>query len=161
MVHGNSCCKSIFNLGDSSPQPLVVLFRAPEFRDQVDRFLFWHRIQLARFSSGPCSQLWDGSNCPFFYCFEFACYSKVIKLAGTCCLLLWQAALRCLNQSIAFILFPAWNLYEFPFSESVNKKRSGCSGSSAIITIQPTTEMLLLGVDLKCFLSVAFRDFAA
>lgn len=41
------------------------------------------------------------------FCFELACYSKVIKLAGTCCLLLWQAALRCLNQSIAFILFPA------------------------------------------------------
>lgn len=38
MVHGNSCCKSIFNLGDSTPQPLVVLFRAPEFRDRVDRF---------------------------------------------------------------------------------------------------------------------------
>ena len=32
----------------------------------------------------------------------------------TCCLLLWQAALKCLNHSIAFILLPAWNLYEFP-----------------------------------------------
>lgn len=32
----------------------------------------------------------------------------------TCCLLLWHAALRCLNHSIAFILLPAWNLYEFP-----------------------------------------------
>lgn len=120
--------------------------------------LFWHRIQLAHVSSGPRSRLWDGLNCS---CFELTYYSKVIKLAGTCCLLLWQAALRCLNQSIAFILFPAWNLYEFPFSESVNKKRSGCSGSSAIITIQPTTDTFLLGVDLKCFLSVAFRDFAA
>lgn len=36
-----------------------------------------------------------------------------------------------------------------PFSESVSRKRSGCSGSSAIITIQPTTDTFLFDVDLN------------
>lgn len=108
-------------------------------------------------SSGPCSHF--GATVPFSS--FLGLYSKVIKFVGTCCLLLWQAALRCLNHSVAFILLPAWNLYEFPFSESVSRKRSGWCGSSAIITIHPTTDTFLLDVDLKCFLSVAFRDLAA
>lgn len=36
-----------------------------------------------------------------------------------------------------------------PFSESVSRKRSGCSGSSAIITIHPTTDTFLFDVDLN------------
>lgn len=36
-----------------------------------------------------------------------------------------------------------------PCSESVNKKTSGCSGSSAIMAIRPTTHTLLLDVDLN------------
>lgn len=98
------------------------------------------------------------------YCSSFAshvAHSKDIRLAGTCCLLLWQAELRCLNQSKAFIRFPAWYLYVLPCSESVSINTSGCSGSSAIIAMSPTTHTLLQDVDLKCFRSVAFRDLAA
>lgn len=46
----------------------------------------------------------------FTWSFVHSSYSKDIKFVGTCCLLLWQAALRCLNHSKAFILFPAWYL---------------------------------------------------
>lgn len=76
MVHGNSCCNSIFHLGDSTPQPLVVLFMAPEFRSTWQA-LFWHRLQLAHFPSGLHSQLWDGLNCSFFVC--LFCISLLFK----------------------------------------------------------------------------------
>lgn len=54
-------------------------------------------------SAGPCSHWGATSHFSSFSGF----YSKVIKFVGTCCLLLWQAALKCLNHSIAFILLPA------------------------------------------------------
>lgn len=36
-----------------------------------------------------------------------------------------------------------------PCSESVSMKMSGCSGSSAIMAIKPTTGTVLLAVDLN------------
>lgn len=66
------------------------------------RGLFLARDGVAGLSAGPGStweQLHSSS--------VSGLYSKVIKFVGTCCLLLWQAALKCLNHSIAFILLPA------------------------------------------------------
>ena len=57
----------------------------------------------------------------------------------TCCLLLWQAALKCLNHSIAFILLPAWNLYEFPkiIKNKGKTTKIGESSQSQFIFLSP------------------------
>ena len=49
---------------------------------------------------------------------------------------------RLLQWGIVFILWSAWNLCEFPFSESVSRKGSEYCGLSVIITTHPTGEVL-------------------
>lgn len=159
MVHGSLFCNSNLFSGNISLYSLKWVLFGSAF--QRLGWSLWALPGTGWFAPGIFRRLPALLQEQSFTSSSSGFYSKVIKFVGTCCLLLWQAALKCLNHSIAFILLPAWNLYEFPFSESVSRKRSGCSGSSAIITIHPTTETVLFDVDLKCFLSVAFRDLAA
>lgn len=88
-------------------------------------------------------------------------HSHILKLAGSyslfsVCLQATQFTLfthrvfrsmlsRISNFRFFFLLF----LLVSPCSESVSKKTSGCSGSSAIMAIRPTTHTLLLDVDLN------------
>lgn len=106
MVHGSLFCNSNLFSGNISLHSLKLVlfwFRTPK-AELEPLGSSWHRtgLQLA-LSSAPCSHSGATVHLASFLGF----YSKVIKFVGTCCLLLWQAALKCLNHSIAFILLPA------------------------------------------------------
>lgn len=104
VVHGSLFCNCNWFSGNVSLHSLELV-------------LFWFRIRRQKGSSAPLAQdwfllalvhqglapSWSNDHLSSFLGF----YSKVIKFVGTCCLLLWQAALKCLNHSIAFILLPA------------------------------------------------------
>lgn len=106
MVHGSLFCNSNLFSGNVALHSLKLVlfwFRTPKAETEP-LGSSWHRdgLQLALLHQSSLSHRSNGS--PLFF---LGFYSKVIKFVGTCCLLLWQAALKCLNHSIAFILLPA------------------------------------------------------
>lgn len=106
MVHGSLFCNSNLFSGNISIHSLKLVlfwFRIPKTETEP-LGSSWHRMVYSwrSFIRSPCSHRSNSS--PLFFS---GFYSKVIKFVGTCCLLLWQAALKCLNHSIAFILLPA------------------------------------------------------
>lgn len=86
--------------------------------------------------------------------------SNVIKFGGVCDLNFLEASLKCRHHNNACACVPARNLYTLPFTGSVSWNASGCSGLSPRTTIHPTTDVILLGLDLNEFLSVPRSDLA-
>lgn len=106
VVRGSLFCSSNLFSGNVSLHSLKLVlfwFRAPKAETQRPGSSRPRAGLQPALSSAPRSRSGAIVHLASFLGF----YSKVIKFVGTCCLLLWQAALRCLNHSIAFILLPA------------------------------------------------------